>query len=108
MAAVTTYDEVLGVFYNHPDWTSVQIARRLGCCSSYVRATLTRHGLKLKKRGGRALQDWEYQAIADARRDGEKLEALAAEFGLSLSAISRVAKREGVPRSGRGRPPKRT
>ena len=37
---------------------------------------------------GKRLQAWERQAALDAYRNGEKLEAIAAEFGCSCAAVS--------------------
>jgi hypothetical protein len=50
--------------------------------------------------GGKRLQPWERQAVIDAYRDGEKLEAIAAEFNCSGAAVSQLAKRAGLPRRG--------
>jgi hypothetical protein len=47
---------------------------------------------------GKRLQPWERQAALDAYRDGEKLEAIDAEFGCSGAAVSQLARRAGVPR----------
>jgi hypothetical protein len=44
------------------------------------------------------LQDWERQAICDAYKSGEKLEAIAAEFGVTVGAVSMAGKRAGMPR----------
>jgi hypothetical protein len=49
---------------------------------------------------GKRLQLWERQAVLDAYRDGEKLEAIAAEFHCSGAAVSQLAKRAGLPRRG--------
>lgn len=43
-------EQVLRLRTKYPDWTSVEIANRLGCSSGYVRATFERNGVKLKKR----------------------------------------------------------
>lgn len=52
-------------------------------------------------KSGRRLQDWERQAVIDAYRNGEKLEAIAAEFNCSGVAVSRLAQRAGLPRRSR-------
>ena len=44
------------------------------------------------------LQEWEYEAIAQAYLAGEKLLAIAAEFDTTESAVSRIAERHGLPR----------
>ncbi|MCP5087902.1 MAG: hypothetical protein GY952_14005 [Rhodobacteraceae bacterium] len=40
---------VLDCHKDHPEWTAPQIAEKLGCTSSYVRATAQRRGLDLPK-----------------------------------------------------------
>lgn len=47
---MTTKHDVIRVFKEHPEWTSIEIADELGCCDTYVRATLHRNNLKLAKR----------------------------------------------------------
>ena len=42
------------------------------------------------------LLPWQLQAIADGYRAGEKIEALAAEFGVSHSYVSQLAKHRGI------------
>ncbi len=44
---MATKTEVLDMHEAHPHWSSVRIAKELGCESSYVRATFYRCGLKL-------------------------------------------------------------
>ncbi len=51
---MTTKHEVISLHKQHPEWPSVQIARELDCCDSYVRATFKRNGLKLMRRTGTA------------------------------------------------------
>ena len=55
----------------------------------------------------RRLLDWERDAIVQAMADGEKADAIGAEFGVCLSYPGMLAKRRGLPpRSIRGRPKK--
>jgi hypothetical protein len=44
------------------------------------------------------LQEWEKQAVLDAYANGEKLSAIAAEFGVAPVSISMLAKRRGLAR----------
>lgn len=44
---MTTKHEVIALHKEHPDWTSGQIAWRLGCMAEYVSVTFRRNGLKL-------------------------------------------------------------
>ena len=88
--------QVLALFDANPNTTSTAIANKLGCCSAYVRATLSRNGryLARSKHMSNKLQDWERQAIIDAI--GEKQEALAHEFNVSIWAISKIWSRAGI------------
>jgi DNA-directed RNA polymerase specialized sigma24 family protein len=105
---MTTWDQVLAVHSKHPEWCSTEIARELGCHPAYVRATMQRRGMTLKtsRKAGRRLQDWERQAILDAYIDGEKLEAVACEFGVTMWAVNKIGRRAGEPPRPIGRPPK--
>lgn len=95
---------ILALSAERPDWTSVQIADSLGCHPSLVRATWKRNGVQRgKSKKMKYLQDWERQAILDAYRGGEKLEAIAAEFGCTIWCVSIAAKRAGLPRRTQGR-----
>jgi len=42
---MTTKHEVIALHRRFPDWSSTQIAERLGCSSAYVRATFYRNDL---------------------------------------------------------------
>lgn len=42
------------------------------------------------------LPDWMRQAIVDAYEANEKVEAIGAEFGVSASYVSALAKRRGL------------
>lgn len=97
---MATQEQVLDVHRQNPLWNSPQIARALGCSAGYVRRTLSRNGCKLAstRKPGRQLQDWERQSILDAYKDGEKLEAVAAEFGVTRYCVSVAAQRAGFPR----------
>lgn len=53
------------------------------------------------------LQDWELQAIHDAYVAGEKVEAIASEFGIVRYHVKVVAKRLGAAVRTPGRPLKR-
>jgi len=94
---------VLAVHASHRDWNSVQIGKTLNCHPSYVRETLRRHGLKLTgTRMRKQLQPWERQSILDAYKDGEKLEAIAAEFGVTVCCVNMIRVRAGCkPRTQR-------
>jgi hypothetical protein len=46
---------------------------------------------------GRRLQEWERQAAFDAYLAGEKVAAIALEFGCSEAAIRQYARRRGIP-----------
>lgn len=46
---MATKQDVLRLFQSDPEQTSIQIAKKLGCHSAYVRATLTRNGLRLSR-----------------------------------------------------------
>jgi len=55
----------------------------------------------------RRLLDWERDAIVQAMADGEKADAIRAEFGVCLSYPGMLARRRGVPpRTVKGRPKK--
>ena len=49
---------------------------------------------------GKRLQAWERQAVLDAYRKGEKLEAIAAEFGCSCAAFRSWRSELELPREG--------
>lgn len=100
-------DKVLAFYRKHPTMPRGEMVARLGFPAPSVSVVLQRAGLtkprEAAKAGGphrkyRRLQDWERAAIASAYIDGEKLEALAAEFGIDCSTVSRVAERAGLPR----------
>lgn len=44
---MTDQRQVRELHKKHPTWGAVQIAKRLGCQSAYVRATATRQGITL-------------------------------------------------------------
>ena len=95
---VTTEKQIIALSYRHPRWTARELANDLGCSPQHVRAALRRGGKRLiNVRRQRGRDDWERQAILDAYRDGEKLEIIALEFGVSISAISKIARANGVP-----------
>lgn len=52
----------------------------------------------------RKLLDWERNAIVEAMRDGEKRDAICAEFGVSRAYPSMLARRRGIPPRSKGRP----
>lgn len=43
------------------------------------------------------LPDWVRQAIVDAYAKNEKLEAIGAEFGVTVQYVSMLARRRGLP-----------
>jgi hypothetical protein len=103
-------EAVLAAYRKCPNGSSQQIAAIAGVRHEYVRVVLQRNGLQLATRKVpspkrttsvrkyRRLQDWEREAVAQAYLDGEKLEAVAVEFGVDQSTVSRVAKGRGYPR----------
>jgi hypothetical protein len=58
----------------------------------------------LRRRHGPRLLEWERQAILDAYRDGEKVVALCAEFGVACNYPRSLARRRGFPVRIQGRP----
>ena len=58
----------------------------------------------LRKRHGPRLLEWERQAILDAYREGEKVAALCAEFGVARNYPRSLARRRGFPVRIQGRP----
>lgn len=52
----------------------------------------------------RRLLDWERQAIVDAMSGGEKRESICAEFNVSRSYPSILARRRGIEPRSAGRP----
>lgn len=110
MRILTTTDLILRAFDNNPDATNDEIAAQCGTYSSLVRAALSRHRRNVRPRPAkqekparttrvrlyRRVQDWEEQAIVDALKAGEKLEALAAEFARCTSVIWSIGYRNGV------------
>lgn len=52
----------------------------------------------------RRLLDWERTAITDAMASGEKREAISAEFNVSRSYPSILARRRGIEPRSAGRP----
>jgi hypothetical protein len=79
--------------YDSGKWENSEIlAKHIGCTSSQVRCALRRHGRRLPKaarKHGRRLMDWERVAIREAYLSGEKIEAVALEFGCSVSTVFR-------------------
>ena len=75
---------------------SAEIGRELDCSASWVRRTLKNKGFILRN-AQRRLLEWEKQAIIDAYRDGEKRDAIAAEFGVDKDHVRRLARHAGLP-----------
>lgn len=95
---MTTADQILALHSRHQGWSARQLADHLGCGPTQVRTALRRGQKTLtNKRRVRRGDDWERQAILDAYRDGEKLEVIALEFDISISAISKIARASGEP-----------
>lgn len=90
-------DRIIEVRLSNPSWSSSKIAARVGCPAAYVRVALRRSGIKLNT-VPRQLQDWEKQSVIDDYKAGVKLDSIAEEFSMSISGISLVAKRAGLPR----------
>ena len=103
---MATWNQVLALHAEHNEWNSAQIARILGCDSGYVRATFKRRGIALQTTRKRRpnLQDWERQAILDAYKNGEKLEAVASEFGVHWTTVNKIGRRAGCKPRPHGRP----
>lgn len=109
-------EAVLRAFKKLPEGTNKEIAALAGTRHEYVRTVLMRAGLELARKPNRKsprttpvrkykrLQEWEREAIALGYKDGEKLSALAVEFGVDDSTVSRIAERHGLPRRKAGRP----
>lgn len=103
-------EAVLAAYRKLPSGSSQQIGALAGVRHEYVRVVLQRNGLALATkiipkpgrttpvRKYRRLQDWEREAVAQAYLDGEKLEAVAVEFGVDQSTVHRVAMARGFPR----------
>jgi len=89
-------DEIVAMHMRRRDLTSVEIGHALNCAPSWVRRALKSNGLRLRS-GPRRLAEWETQAVLDAYADGEKREAIAAEFGLEVCSVRRLARRAGIP-----------
>lgn len=89
-------DRIVALHLRQRNLTSYDIGRELGCNARWVRRVLQGCGLRLRT-GPRRLQEWETQAIIDAYADGEKREAIAAEFGLEVCSVRRLARRAGLP-----------
>lgn len=89
--------QVRDLHRKRPDLTAVQIAQELQCCVSYTRFIARKLSLVLPRdvSQGRVLQEWERQAILDAYRDGEKTVAVAFEFGVSVSCVTKIGRRAG-------------
>jgi len=97
--------QVIALHDAHPEWSAGRIAKALKCDAGYVRATGQRKGLTLPttRNPGRRLQDRERKAIEDAYGAGEKLEAVAVEFGVTHWAVSKIGRRAGYPPRRAGR-----
>lgn len=70
--------QVLACWRAHPDWTSTMMADEIGCAPEYVRATLTRNGIRLAR-----------------RHDGNSVYALgraAAQAGMTVADIESWAR----------------
>ena len=76
---MTTKRDVIRVHHEHPEWGSSEIARELGCCSGYVRATARRYAIALPVR-------WR------PKKDSiQHLGRTARELGLSVDDLRRMA-----------------
>lgn len=94
--------KIIDLHRRRPDLSRAEIARELSCGYRYIEEVARKNGLVMPrdKSRGRKLQDWERQAVLDAYRDGEKLDAVACEFGITLSGVSKIGIRAGcVPRT---------
>lgn len=104
---VSGKENIIRLYKQHPKWTSGRLASELGTHPSYVRNVLRAARLPLAKRHrNHRLLPWERQAIADAYEKGEKLAALAAEFRVLPTSVSRTAERAGIPRRPRHHAPR--
>lgn len=59
--------------------------------------TSTRCWASVRTKQTHKLQPWELQAIADAYAGGEKVEAVAAEFGVTPGRVCQIAQKNGHP-----------
>lgn len=92
---MTTKHQVISTHLAHPDWTTSDIAKHLGCIPQYVTATARRNGLRLPK--GRS-------NFAYLRLSGSTIEALtepAIKRGLSprelaVSIVETVAREKMI------------
>lgn len=106
-------ERVVAAFEANPGATSAELAAIVGTRHEYVRTALQRagkvlarsHSLRAPKpprttpiRKYHRLQEWETQAILDGLKAGEKQDALAAEFGVDISTVCNIGRRNGLSR----------
>lgn len=91
--------QAIALHIRHPSWNSGEIARAMGgvATAKYVRKVLVRHGLRITNPRIRTLSDWERQAVIDAYAAGEKVWAIAVEFGVLEQCVRRAARKAGFP-----------
>jgi len=95
---MVTAEQIVALNRRHSRWTARQLADELGCSPQAVRSALRRKGVNLTTvRRMRQGDDWERQSILDAYRDGEKIEVIALEFGITISAVTKIARSSGEP-----------
>lgn len=95
---MVTAEQIIALSRRHSRWTARQLADELGCSPQAIRSALRRKGVRLTNvRRVRRGDDWERQSILDAYRGGEKLEVIALEFGVTISAITKIARANGEP-----------
>jgi hypothetical protein len=89
--------QAVALHVRHPSWHSGEIARAIGSTPKYVRKVLLRHGFRITNPRRRFLPDWERQAVIDAYVAGEKVWAIAVEFGVLEQCVRRAARKAGFP-----------
>lgn len=91
---------IIAVAKKNPQLSAKQIGHEVGCSYDHVWKVLRRHHIRLQtsRKPHRRLLEWEREAIAQAYKAGEKLESVAAEFGIDQSTVSRAGIRYGLPR----------
>jgi IS30 family transposase len=92
---MTVQEQIAQIHRQHPDWTSGQIALKIGKCPAHVRDAVKRTGGRLRHK---KLTEQEKLAIVTAYKSGEKLMAISAAFGVECSTVSHVARRAGLGR----------
>jgi lambda repressor-like predicted transcriptional regulator len=70
--------------------SSYQLAKKHGLRRNTIRDVLRRNGIELREGNARRLDEQQKQEIRARRAGGEKLAALASDFGVSVTTIKRT------------------